>query len=509
MVNDQGELALSIELDEKGNPVQVCGYGNPQRGNEFTTEEKRDLFLAASLNEEKTHDDEGKLMLDAYLTDRLGNCDFDGKEQLYERVGDKVAKPSAEEQSRRQGIEQVLLTEKIEDDKKRTNKTISAHHRGYIEPKEGSPKEVCYCPQCTVQSQFATKKYKPVALKVKPVMGTLPDKFRIERKILGDPLAEMPKLNPRPPEFEPKGRYTQERKEAMDKVHAGDFLLPEERKLIHHLIAEQNEAFAWDDTEHGRFREDMFPVVEMPVIEHVPWALKNIPIPPGLYDEVCKVIKTKIDAGVYEPSNSSYRSRWFCVVKKDGKSLRLVHSLEPLNKVTIAHSGLPPATEVLAEQFAGRACGGMFDLYVGYDERPLAVASRDYTTFQTPYGALRLVTLPMGWTNSVPIFHDDVTFILQEEIPHVTVPYIDDVPVKGPKTRYESPDGSYETIPENSGIRRFVWEHVNNVNRVLQQMKYCGGTFSRHKSVICAEEITVVGHRCGYNGRTCQMCNPF
>ena len=84
MVNDQGELALSIELDEKGNPVQVCGYGNPQRGNKFTSEEKRDLFLAASLNEEKTHDDEGKLMLDAYLTDRLGNCDFEGKEQLYE-----------------------------------------------------------------------------------------------------------------------------------------------------------------------------------------------------------------------------------------------------------------------------------------------------------------------------------------------------------------------------------------------------------------------------------------
>ena len=69
----------------------------------------------------------------------------------------------------------------------------------------------------------------------------------------------MPKLNLRPPEFEPKGRYTQERKEAMDKVHAGDFLLPEERKLIHHLISEQNEAFAWDDTERRRFREDMFP----------------------------------------------------------------------------------------------------------------------------------------------------------------------------------------------------------------------------------------------------------
>ena len=40
----------------------------------------------------------------------------------------------------------------------------------------------------------------------------------------------------------------------------------------------------------------------------------------------------------------------------------------------------------------------------------------------------------MGWTNSVPIFHDDVTFILQAEIPHTTIPYIDDVPIRGPAT---------------------------------------------------------------------------
>ena len=82
----------------------------------------------------------------------------------------------------------------------------------------------------------------------------------------------------------------------------------------------------------------------------MPWMEKNIPIPPGIYNEVCRVIKTKIDAGVYEPSNSSYRSRWFCVIKKDGKSLRLVHSLEPLNQVTIAHSGIPPAGAGVSSQ---------------------------------------------------------------------------------------------------------------------------------------------------------------
>jgi len=72
----------------------------------------------------------------------------------------------------------------------------------------------------------------------------------------------------------------------------------------------------------------------------------------------------------------------------------------------------------------------MFDLYIGYDERLLAESSQDLTTFQAPFGALRLVTLPMG------LFHEDVTYILKEEIPEVTIPYIDDVPVRGPATRY-------------------------------------------------------------------------
>lgn len=106
----------------------------------------------------------------------------------------------------------------------------------------------------------------------------------------------------------------------------------------------------------------------------------------------------------------------------------------------------------------------------------------------------------MGWTNSVPIFHDDITFILRPEIPHVTIPYIDDVPVKGPATCYLLPNGDYERIPENPGIRRFVWEHFQNLNRVVQRMKYCGGTFLGFKLTLCAPEITVLGHCCTPEG---------
>ena len=77
----------------------------------------------------------------------------------------------------------------------------------------------------------------------------------------------------------------------------------------------------------------------------------------------------------------------------------------------------------------GCACGGMLDLYVSYNERDLMETFRDLMTFQSPFSTIQLVTLPMGWTNSVPIFHDDVTHIFQPEIPDTTVSYIDDVSI--------------------------------------------------------------------------------
>ena len=156
------------------------------------------------------------------------------------------------------------------------------------------------------------------------------------------------------------------------------------------------DGFAWNDTEQGHFREDFFRPIDMPVVPHKPWVLRNIPILPGIYNDVCEAIRRKLQAGTFEPSNSSYRTRWFCVVKKDGKALWPVLSLEPLNQVTIQHSGVPPFTEQLAEHFASRACGSMLDLYISYDERALAESLRDYTTFQSPFGALRPTTLPMG-----------------------------------------------------------------------------------------------------------------
>jgi hypothetical protein len=156
--------------------------------------------------------------------------------------------------------------------------------------------------------------------------------------------------------------------------------------------------------------------------------------------------------------------------------------------------------EHYAEQCSARGVYTGLDLFVGYDHRTLANESRDLTAFDTPLGTCRLTVLPQGYTGSLAIFHADVTFILQAEI-EIAPNFSDDVTVLGPKTRYETEDGGYEAMEGNPGVRRFIWEHLNDVNRVLHRLKHAGATVSAGKLKLCVPELEVVGQLSTYEGR--------
>ena len=77
----------------------------------------------------------------------------------------------------------------------------------------------------------------------------------------------------------------------MDDLHSTNFLWPTECELLHHFISLQNEGFTWDNSKHGHFHEDFFPPIEIPIVVHTPWVERNIPIPPGIYNEVHRIIR--------------------------------------------------------------------------------------------------------------------------------------------------------------------------------------------------------------------------
>lgn len=74
------------------------------------------------------------------------------------------------------------------------------------------------------------------------------------------------------------------------------------------------------------------------------------------------------------------------MLKKDGKSLQLVHDLQPLNTISVPDAAVPLKIDELTESFAGRACYTVFNLLVAFDQQALDPHSRNFTMFQTPLG---------------------------------------------------------------------------------------------------------------------------
>ncbi len=341
--------------------------------------------------------------------------------------------------------------------------------------------------------------YKRVDKKIKPIPAVFPEESKVIRRFPEDPLESLPPLPVTPPDFIPNGRLTEERLQDM-KLFDDGFLWPEEQKLFTHIIQFHQNSLVFEDSQRGSFREDYFSPYIIPTVPHVPWAHGNIPIPPGIRERVVELLHEKMAAGVYEQSQSSYRSRWFCVLKKSGK-LRIVHDLQPLNAITIKETGLPPNLDSFVEPFAGRQCYTVMDLYWSFDARKVHPKSRDLTTFLTPLGLLRITSLPTGFTNSPAEFQACMSFILQHEMPHTADIFIDDLAIRGPTTTYPDEHGNPEVLEENPKIRRFIWEHALDVYRILHRVSHAGGTFAPGKVQLSKQEAVILGHKCTPEGR--------
>ena len=120
------------------------------------------------------------------------------------------------------------------------------------------------------------------------------------------------------------------------------------------------------------------------------------------------------------------------------------------------------------------------------------------TMFNSPLRPHHLTTLPMGHTNAVQIYQADMAFILQDEIPHHTMPSIDDLSVKSEMFWYQRPNSSYETISENPGIRLFIWKYLTIVHKILQCLQNVNAIVSAKKFILATTDATIVSHKCTF-----------
>ena len=115
----------------------------------------------------------------------------------------------------------------------------------------------------------------------------------------------------------------------------------------------------------------------------------------------------------------------------DNGALRFIQDLQPVNKVTIQNAGIGLTIDKIVEAFVGRSIYSVRDLYSGYDQFQLALESRNITTMRTPLGLVRMCTLPQGGTSSVAHMVNAMNKVLRDCIPEITMPVMDDIPIKG------------------------------------------------------------------------------
>jgi hypothetical protein len=235
---------------------------------------------------------------------------------------------------------------------------------------------------------FAAK-YKPVSRKVRPVNQPILQELNPPLKqppLSRDPYRPLPRELTAP--FAPKGQVTKVR---LGPVNFGPkgWLLPDELNLIKNVLAEQNQAIAFNESERGLLKEPYGLPYIILVVERKPWQKKKIPIPEAKMEKYIRILRERVCNGLYEQSTSSYTSPVFCVLKSNGK-LRVVHDLQPLDKVTVKDAGIPPAMEDFVKSFSGQACYGLGKILGGYNERALDPILRLITTFDTPLGRFQL-----------------------------------------------------------------------------------------------------------------------
>ena len=81
-------------------------------------------------------------------------------------------------------------------------------------------------------------------------------------------------------------------------------------------------------------------------------------------------------------------------------------------------------------------------------------------------------------------------------MPHIALLYVNDVDVKGLKTRYEN-----EEISELSEIQRFIMKHLQNINCVLTDLKHAELTLAILKLMFCFLKMKLIGFICDENER--------
>ena len=193
--------------------------------------------------------------------------------------------------------------------------------------------------------------------------------------------------------------------------------------------------------------------------DNVPFKEKPRPIPPSMYEEVCK-------------SQRPYASNVVIVRKKSG-GLRFCIDLRAINRKTIPYRYSLPRIDSTLDVLSGAKWFSELDLKSGYWQVPLAEEDKCKTAFTVgPLGFWECERMPFGLTNAPATFQRLMESCMGDLHLSFCLLYLDDIVIFS-KT--------YE-------------EHLVRLEAVFQKLKEAGLKLSPSKCQFLRKDTRYLGH---------------
>lgn len=144
-----------------------------------------------------------------------------------------------------------------------------------------------------------------------------------------------------------------------------------------------------------------------------------------------KALREMQQAGLIEPSTSSWAFPVVMVPKKQRDDWRFCVDFRPLNKVTKKDPYPLPHIDETLDTVAGSSWFSSLDLHSGYWQVPLAPEARPKTAFITNVGLWQFKVLPFGLCNAPATFERLMDKVLASIPRKECVVYLDDILVHG------------------------------------------------------------------------------